>query len=274
MSSGRARLAIIGGGNMGAALARGMLDGGAVSVDDLLVVEVSADRRAQLATLLPGVRTVARLEEGDDGEGEAIGAAVLAVKPADTAVAARAAARAGATRILSIAAGVPTSALHAAAGDGVAVLRAMPNTPALVGRGAAGLCRGPGTSDDDVAWAGTVLGAVGTVDQVTEAQLDAVTGLSGSGPAYLLLVAEALIDAGVHSGLPRVTSDRLVRQLFAGVAGLLERDEDPAAQRAAVTSPGGTTAEGLRVLEGRAVRAALIDAVAAATRRSVELGGP
>jgi pyrroline-5-carboxylate reductase len=118
-----------------------------------------------------------------------------------------------------------------------------------------------------------VLGSVGTVVRVSESSLDAVTGLSGSGPAYVFLVAEALIDAGVAVGLSRETADVLVRQTLLGAARLLaEGDEGPEALRAAVTSPGGTTAAGVAVLEEQALRAALIDAVAAATRRSGELG--
>jgi pyrroline-5-carboxylate reductase len=175
--------------------------------------------------------------------------------------------------VLSLAAGVGVDALETAAGGGVPVVRAMPNTPAMVGAGAAAMSPGAHAGPDDLAWAGSILGAVGTVVEVPEASLDAVTGLSGSGPAYVFLVAEALIDAGVHAGLPRSVADSLVRQTLLGAARLLaEGEEGPEALRAAVTSPGGTTAAGLRVLEERAVRAALLDAVAAATARSRELG--
>jgi pyrroline-5-carboxylate reductase len=149
----------------------------------------------------------------------------------------------------------------------------MPNTPALVGAGAAAVAGGTHATDDDLAWAEAVLGAVGTVVRVPEAQLDAVTGLSGSGPAYVFLVAEALIDAGVLVGLPRPASRELAVQTLLGAARLLaETGEGPEALRAQVTSPGGTTAAGLRALESGGVRAALIDAVVAATERSRELG--
>src|SRR5690606_33132414 len=149
-----------------------------------------------------------------------------------------------------------------------------PNTPSLVGAGAAAMSPGTHAGADDLEWAGSVLGAVGSVVEVPEGSLDAVTGLSGSGPAYVFLVAEALIDAGVLAGLARPVADALVRQTLLGAARLLaEGDQGPEALRAAVTSPGGTTAAGVRVLEERAVRAALLDAVAAATERSRELGG-
>jgi pyrroline-5-carboxylate reductase len=149
----------------------------------------------------------------------------------------------------------------------------MPNTPALVGAGAAAVAPGAHAREDDLVWAEEVLGAVGTVVRVPEHLLDAVTGLSGSGPAYVFLVAEALIDAGVLVGLPRPTAAALTTQTLLGAARLLaEGDEGPEALRAAVTSPGGTTAAGLRVLEAGAVRSAVIEAVAAATARSAELG--
>ena len=149
----------------------------------------------------------------------------------------------------------------------------MPNTPALIGAGASAICAGSGATDDDMAWAETVLGAVGVVVRVPEKQLDAVTGLSGSGPAYVFLVAEALAEAGVLNGLPRDTAETLAFQTLAGAARLLaEGDSGPADLRAAVTSPGGTTAAGLAELERHGARAAFLDAVTAATRRSRELG--
>ena len=136
----------------------------------------------------------------------------------------------------------------------------------------AAIAAGTSAGDDDLAWAEEILGSVGTVVRVAERHLDAVTGLAGSGPAYVFLIAEALIDAGVTAGLPRATSEALVGQLLVGSAALLRERGEPAALRAMVTSPGGTTAAGLRVLEEHAVRSAVIEAVAAATRRSIELG--
>jgi pyrroline-5-carboxylate reductase len=194
------------------------------------------------------------------------------VKPYDVAAATTQAVGAGATRILSIAAGVSIGAIEAAAGPGVAVVRSMPNTPALVGEGASAIAGGSAAGPADLDWAEQILGAVGSVVRVPEAQLDAVTGLAGSGPAYLFLIAEALIDAGVLAGLSRANAEALVSQLFVGSAALLADRGDPAALRAMVTSPGGTTAAGLRALESAGVRAAMLDAVMAATARSRELG--
>jgi pyrroline-5-carboxylate reductase len=198
--------------------------------------------------------------------------AVLAVKPHDIPAVAAAAAGAGAKRVLSIAAGVTTDTIRGATGNDVVVLRTMPNTPALVGEGVSALCGAPGVGDADLDWAERILSGVGLVVRVTESQLDAVTGLTGSGPAYVFVVAEALMDAGVAAGLPRAAAEQMVAQLLVGSSKLLAERGDPARLRAMVTSPGGTTAAGVSVLEDRAVRAALIAAVRAATDRSRELG--
>jgi pyrroline-5-carboxylate reductase len=175
--------------------------------------------------------------------------------------------------VLSIAAGVTLARLEGALAPGTPVVRAMPNTPALVGAGAAAVAAGSAASDSDVAWASSVLGAVGTVVVVSESLLDAVTGLSGSGPAYLFLVVEALVEGGVLAGLPRDVASSLAVQTLVGSGQLLASSSSgPEALRAAVTSPGGTTAAGLRALERGGVRAAFLDAVMAAAERSRELG--
>ncbi|MFZ9483797.1 MAG: pyrroline-5-carboxylate reductase [Ilumatobacteraceae bacterium] len=257
------RLAVVGGGNMGAALVGGLLRAGWAAAD-IAVVEVVPERRTALGEMFPGVKVTDSVPACD--------AALIAVKPYDVASACAVAVAAGARRLLSIAAGISLGALQAAAGPGVAVVRSMPNTPALVGEGAAGVCGGEGTTEADLTWAESILGAVGTTVRVPEAQLDAVTGLAGSGPAYLFLVAEALTDAGVLAGLSRPNAEELVRQLFVGSAALLSERGDPAALRAMVTSPGGTTAAGLRILEENAVRSAFLEAVMAATARSRALG--
>jgi pyrroline-5-carboxylate reductase len=259
------RLAVVGGGNMGAALVGGLLAAG-WSATDLAVVEVIAAQRDALTVRFADVTITDTVPPCD--------AALIAVKPYDVAAATTAAVAAGAQRVLSIAAGVSVDALQTSAGDDIAVIRSMPNTPALLGKGAAAMCAGQFANDADLEWAEEILGAVGTVVRVSEEQLDAVTGLSGSGPAYLFLAAEALIDAGVLAGLPRATADALVRQLFVGSAAMLAELGDPASLRAMVTSPGGTTAAGLRALEAHGVRAAYLDAVMAATSRSQELGKP
>ncbi|MGY6502648.1 MAG: pyrroline-5-carboxylate reductase [Acidimicrobiales bacterium] len=259
-------LQIIGGGRMGEALLGGLVAGG-WSPDGLAVVETVDARRSQLVEAHPGVTVAA--------EPVSARGAVVAVKPADVAPAVGSAVAAGSTRVLSIAAGITLATLEDAAGPDVAVVRAMPNTPALVGRGASAIAGGTGAGPADMEWAESVLGAVGTVVRVTEPQLDAVTGLSGSGPAYVFLAAEALIDAGVLVGLPRDVAVALVTQTLVGAATLLdESDDGPEALRAAVTSPGGTTAAGVRALESAGTRAAFIDAVVAATDRARELGRP
>jgi pyrroline-5-carboxylate reductase len=255
---------IVGGGNMGAALLGGMIGSGAFSPDRLGVVEVVEARRAELATMFPGVRVSAEIPP--------CRSAVLAVKPVDAVGAARAVVDAGATCVLSIAAGVRLAALEAAAGPNVAVIRAMPNTPALVGKGAAAIAAGGAADSTAVEWAAEILGAVGTVDVMTEASIDAFTGVVGSGPAYLFLVAEALTDAAVAEGLERAVAERVVRQLLLGSAALLDRELDPVRLRQQVTSPGGTTAAGIAVLESAGLRRVLHEAVAAATARSRELG--
>jgi pyrroline-5-carboxylate reductase len=259
------RLAVVGGGNMGAALVGGLLAAGWPATE-LAVVEVAESRRDILTAQFPGVAITSIVPPSE--------AAVIAVKPHDAAEAVAAAAAAGARRILSIAAGVSVDALQQACGADLAVVRSIPNTPALLGKGAAAMCGGPFAGDDDLDWAESVLGSVGTVVRVPEPLLDAVTGLTGSGPAYLFLVAEALIDAGVLAGLTRPVADALVRQLFVGSAAMLSEHGDPVSLRAMVTSPAGTTAAGVRVLEEHGTRSAFLEAVLAATRRSQELGKP
>jgi pyrroline-5-carboxylate reductase len=156
---------------------------------------------------------------------------------------------------------------------GAVVVRSMPNTPALIGAGVAGMSGGSAATAADLDWAEGILGSVGTVVRLPERQLDAVTGVSGSGPAYMFLVAEALIEGGVSAGLTRDVSRQLVVGTMLGSARMMaETADDPAELRAAVTSPGGTTAAALRTLEFKAVRSAFIEAVAAATERSKQLG--
>jgi pyrroline-5-carboxylate reductase len=255
-------LLIVGGGRMGEALLAGLLQAGR-EPHELAVAEVSPKRRDELATTYAGV-TVAEAPVPADG-------AVLAVKPADVWAAARAVEATGCRRVLSVAAGVTTAAIEE--GGELRVVRAMPNTPALIGAGAAAISPGAHATEDDLAWAEQILGAVGVVVRVPEASLDAVTGLSGSGPAYVFLVAESLAEAGVLAGLPRDTAETLAFQTLLGAARLVvESGDAPAALKAAVTSPGGTTAAGLRELERHGVRAAFLDAVSAAAERSRQLG--
>jgi pyrroline-5-carboxylate reductase len=256
------KLVIVGGGRMGEALLGGLIASGWANASELAVVEPVASRRDELAKRYDGV-TVSAEPVSADG-------AVVAVKPGDVPTACRSL---DTGRVLSIAAGVTIAAIEAATTKPIPVVRAMPNTPALVGAGAAAIAGGTHATDEDLAWAESILGAVGEVVRVPESLLDAVTGLSGSGPAYVFLFAEALIDAGVLAGLPRDVSTRLAIQTLLGSARLLaETGETPEALRAGVTSPGGTTAAGLRQLEAAGVRSAILEAVAAATARSRELG--
>src|SRR5947199_3870873 len=259
------RLAIVGGGKMGEALLAGLLGAQWARAEEIIVIEPIEARRKELAATFVDVDIT--------GEAMQCEGAVVAVKPIDVESACRAVADAGVQRVLSIAAGVPLAKLERWIGDGTPVVRAMPNTAALVGAGAAAIAPGTWAGDDDLAWAETVLGAVGIVQRVGEPLLDAVTGLSGSGPAYRFLVAESLIEAGVLAGLPRPTASALVIQTMLGSARLLaETGKTAEEHRAAVTSPGGTTAAGLRSLESRGVRSAFIEAVWEATQRSKELG--
>ena len=257
-------ITFVGGGNMGAALVEGLIRSGE-SPTGITIVETSADRRKVLAEKFPGV-TLA----------ESIGqcrAGVIAVKPGGAAEVCRELSAAGAERVLSIAAGVSVETLQAAASGSTAVLRAMPNTPALVGEGAAGICASSRCTSADVAWARAILGAVGLVVEVPESLIDAVTAISGSGPAYLFLIAEAMIDAGVANGLPRDVADLLVRQLLVGSARLLQQTgEAPEDLRAKVTSPNGVTAAAIEALERAGVRSAIRQTVDAAVRRSREMG--
>jgi len=266
-----ARLAIIGVGKLGEALLSGVLGAG-WAAGSVLVVEARADRSAELVSRY-GVRAVA-----DVGTAAAAADTVLvAVKPADTATVADelgAAARSGAKPlIISVAAGVPTAAFESRLPAGSPVVRVMPNTPALVGQGMTAIAGGAAAGPQHLATARELFGAVGAVVEVPQDQLDAVTALSGSGPAYLFLLAEALTDAGVGLGLSAEVAHQLVVQTIVG-AGAMLRDagDPPAALREAVTSPGGTTAAALEVFGRRGLPAIVAEAAQAAARRGAELG--
>jgi pyrroline-5-carboxylate reductase len=266
-------LLIVGGGNMGGALVGGLLRREAYTPGAVTVVEPLDDRRKELEELYPGLRTVAAPEPGllDEG-GEHARGAVLAVKPDQAEGACRLLGATGVRRVLSIVAGVPCQRIETALGGEPAVVRAMPNSGALVGAGVAVMSGGSFATSADLAWAESLLDALGTVVRLPERHLDAVTGLSGSGPAYFFLVAEALIDAGVQMGLTGAVSRTLVVETMRGSDELLaETGREPASLRADVTSPAGTTAAGVRILEARAVRSAFMEAVAAATERSRNL---
>jgi pyrroline-5-carboxylate reductase len=260
-------LLIVGGGKMGSALLGGLMASEWVKPGQVVVAETSAARRDELAGEFPAVRVVDAPEAPETG-----GGTVLAVKPDVAEGACRVLGALGVTRVLSIVAGMPCQRLETALGGQPSVVRAMPNTPALVRSGVTAISGGSHAISADLAWAEEVMGAVGTVVRLPERLLDPVTGLSGSGPAYFFLVAEALIESGVQMGLTREVSRTLVVETMLGSARLLaETGDEPAALRAMVTSPAGTTAAGIRALESRAVRSAFMEAVAAATERSRSL---
>ena len=259
------KLQMIGGGRMAEALLGGLVGRGWGTVGELHVVEPAAERRALLSAEYPlmsiGTEPVADTD------------ALIAVKPDVVAAVLDGLAAAGVTRVLSIAAGVRTEVIERQLPAGTAVVRCMPNTPALIGKGAAAIARGAAAGPDDLDWAAGIMGAVGTVELVDESDLDAVTGLSGSGPAYLFCLAEALTAAGIAQGLAPETADSLTRQTLFGAAALLsESGEDPAVLRRNVTSPEGTTAAGLAVLAEADLVALMGRVVQAATQRSRELG--
>ena len=255
---------------MGSALLGGLLAAGWVKPEQVAVAETSAVRRDELAGEFPGVQ-VLDTPEAPSADADLAGT-VLAVKPDAAEGACRVLGAVGATRVLSIVAGIPCLRLETALGGQPSVVRAMPNTPALVRSGVTAISGGSHATSTDLAWAEEVMGAVGTVVRLPERLLDPVTGLSGSGPAYFFLVAEALIESGVQMGLTRDVSHTLVVETMLGSARLLaETGDEPAALRAMVTSPAGTTAAGIRALESRAVRSAFMEAVAAATERSRSL---
>jgi pyrroline-5-carboxylate reductase len=259
------RLVVVGGGRMGNALISGLLRSGWVKPGDLAIVERLEVARSEIERRYPEVRTVAEPVVADS--------AVLAVKPGDAEGASRALALTGVPRVLSIVAGVTLAQLESWFGPGTAVLRAMPNMPAILGAAASAVAGGARVKEEDFAWGEAVLSAFGVVARVPEGLIDSVTGLSGSGPAYVFLLAEAMVEAGVAEGIDRDVCRLLVTHTLLGSARLLaETGESPETLRAAVTSPGGTTAAGLRVLERHAIRSAVVEAVAAASERARELG--
>lgn len=248
---------------MGQALLGGMIASGWAQAEDLAVVDLDEAQRQRLSYLFPGIVVCGSPLANVD--------TVLATKPHHLLSVATS--LEGPTRVLSVAAGITIESLEAALAPSTPVIRTMPNTPALVGVGACGIAGGSSATQDDLDWALSLMSAVGEAVVVTEPQLDAVTGVSGSGPAYFFLIAEALADAGVTAGLPRPIAAKLANQTMAGAAAMLQQTgEDPVVLRAGVTTPAGTTAAGLRALEQNGVRSALIDAVLAAAERSRELG--
>jgi pyrroline-5-carboxylate reductase len=257
-------VAILGAGVMGETLLSGLVRAGR-RVDDLLVGEKRAERAEELRERY-GVDTVDNVAAARRAD-----TLVLVVKPQDMGdlLAEIAPVVRPGQLVVSLAAGITTAFLEARLPEGTAVVRVMPNTPALVDEGMAAISRGSHCDEEHLAEAESLMASTGRVLRVPEKQQDAVTAISGSGPAYLFFVVEAMIEAGVHLGLPRSTAYELVVQTVVGSAKLLrETGEHPVVLRERVTSPGGTTAAALRELEDHKVRAAFLTALEAARDRS------
>jgi pyrroline-5-carboxylate reductase len=263
-------IGFLGAGNMAEALVKGLLRAGVAAPQEILCTDRRRDRLDELAQRY-GVRT----STDNRAAAQEASVVVLSVKPqVMNKLLAEIAPALDATKlVVSIAAGVPLAAIERQVGHGVRLVRTMPNTPALVGAGATAISAGEHATEADMAQARALFDAVGRTVVVDESLLDAVTGLSGSGPAYVFLVIEALSDAGVKVGLDRRTSQDLAAQTVLGSAKLLiETGEHPGRLKDQVTSPGGTAIAGLHTLEAGGLRTTLMNAVEAATRRSHELG--
>jgi pyrroline-5-carboxylate reductase len=262
------KIGFIGSGKMAGALVRGVVQAG-VLLPEAMAVSDSIPAVAERLAADAGV--AAKSNEDLVAFADAL---VLCVKPNDALAALGTLGRGASEKlIISIVAGLRLAQLQEAAGPAMRIIRVMPNTPALIGRGAAAYSLGNGVTREDADFAAKLLGAVGVAVQVEEELLDVVTGLSGSGPAYVYLVIEALADAGVLMGLPRDLSLQLAAQTVAGSAEMvLQTGRHPAVLRDEVTSPGGTTIAGIEALEAGAIRSTLLSAVRAATRRARELG--
>lgn len=263
------KLALIGGGKMGQALLNGLISAGLATESEVHVVEPHAATVAWWREHHSGCRVDSDLSAALDRSQIVI----IAVKPdLVSPVAAQGAGRWGGKLIISVAAGVQLAKLTDWLGTD-RVIRTMPNTPCLVGRGATAFACGSGTTGEDQQRALAMLSATGLAIEVSEKQLDAVTGLSGSGPAYVCVMIEALADGGVLAGLPREIAMRLATQTVLGTAEMVaQTGQHPAVLKDAVASPGGTTIAGLRALEQNGFRSSLIEAVAAAAARARELG--
>ncbi|MEJ7794372.1 MAG: pyrroline-5-carboxylate reductase [Nocardioides sp.] len=259
--------AILGAGVMGETLLSGLVRAGR-RVDHLLVGEKRPERARELEERY-GVAVVSNVEAARKADTIAV-----VVKPQD--MGALLDEIAGELRpgqlLASLAAGITTSFIESRVPEGVAVVRVMPNTPALVDQGMAAIAPGSHCDDAHLAEVERLMASTGKVMRVPERQMDAVTAISGSGPAYIFFVVESMIEAGVHLGLPRATATELVVQTLVGSATMLsETGTHPVVLREQVTSPGGTTAAALRELEGHRVRAAFLAAMEAARDRSREL---
>ncbi|HEY2765265.1 MAG TPA: pyrroline-5-carboxylate reductase [Pseudonocardiaceae bacterium] len=261
-------IAVLGAGKIGESLLSGLIKYGR-SPDDLMLTERYPDRAAELekAYGVAAVDTVTAARRAD--------VLVIAVKPQDIdpLLAELAEVIGPGSLVVSLCAGLPTALYERRLPDGVPVVRVMPNTPMLVGEAMSAVSAGRFATEAHLELTEELLGSVGKVVRVPENQQDAVTALSGSGPAYFFYLVEAMIDAGILLGLPRPMVTELITQSAVGAARMLRDSGDhPVLLREAVTSPGGTTIMAIRELEKHGVRAALLDAISAARERSIELG--
>lgn len=262
------RLGVVGGGQMGRALVGGMLAGGLVEPPGLRLVEPSEESRSWWAANHPGIAI---------GDLKAVVSSsdivLLAVKPnVISKVTDQLADQWGGKLVVSIAAGISLEQLCSGVGH-ERVVRVMPNTPSLVGEGASAYCCGKDVTAQDRTTIQSILDSVGMSVEIDEGQMDAVTGLSGSGPAYVCMVIEAMADGGVQAGLPRPLALQLAVQTVLGTAKMIgDTKRHPAELKDAVASPGGTTIAAISVLEQNGLRGALIQAVAASANRSREMG--
>ena len=262
------RIAVLGAGKIGEALLSGLLDAGSTT-KDLVFTERHADRAAELSHRL-GVASVGMADAAAHAE-----LIVVAVKPQDIApvLDELAVVVKPGTLVVSLCAGLPTSLFEGVLPAGTPVVRVMPNTPMLVGEAMSAISPGSHASAEHLATVEKMLGSVGRVVRLPESQQDAVTALSGSGPAYFFYLVEAMTDAGILLGLPRQVAHDLIVQTAIGAAVMLrDSGEHPVTLREAVTSPAGTTINAIRELENHGVRAALLAAIEAARDRSRELG--
>ncbi|MFA5073382.1 MAG: pyrroline-5-carboxylate reductase [Nitrospirota bacterium] len=264
------KIAFLGGGNMAEALIKGLLAANAVQTDQILVADISYDRLEYLKKTYGIV-----LQKNNIDAVKKADIILLSVKPQTIlSVLGEIASTVEHTKlVISIAAGIPFSKIEPLLPEGSRVVRVMPNTPALVLAGAAGICKGTHATANDLTLVQRIFHSVGKAVIIEEKLMDAVVGLSGSGPAYVFTIIEALSDAGVKAGLGRSLALELAAQTVFGAAKMvLETGEHPGKLRDMVASPGGTTIEGLHTLEKGKIRATLMNAVEAATARSKELG--
>ena len=264
------KIAIIGGGKMGEVLAAGVISGKLLSPGDVTVTDILPERLSHL-------RDKYKVQATADNVKAVKGAdlVILAVKPQSMSEVLKGLSPSmdKGKLIVSIAAGITIDFIQSHLKKGMRIVRVMPNTPALIGEGAAALAAGGSATAEDLQTARAIFDAVGTTVLVKEDLMDTVTGLSGSGPAYGFIIIDALSDAGVLMGLPRDIAQKLAAQTLLGAAKLyLATGKHPGELRDMVTSPGGTTIAGIKALEHGGLRAALISAVESATLRSRELG--